>query len=71
MSISYQEHPEERDRLLAANDDLYAQLQTALQRIEQLEREKAPLEVELKQLHRRQFKGNRSKGDGKPKISSL
>lgn len=65
--MSYQEHPEERDRLLAANDDLYAQLQTALQRIEQLEREKAQLEVELKQLHRHPFKGNRSKKDAKRK----
>ena len=65
--MSYQEHPEERDRLLAANDDLHAQLQTALQKIEQVEREKAQLQVELKQLHRKQFKGNRSKGDGKLK----
>lgn len=65
--MCYQEHPAERDRMLAVNDALYAQLQAADARIAQLERDNAQLQAQLHQLHRRQFKANRSKEAPAPK----
>ena len=58
---SYQEHPAERERLMADNDDLYAELKAAQDYIRELERDKAQLQAQLHQLHRQQFKANPTK----------
>ncbi len=56
----YQEHPLERAQLLTDIAGLRAELRAALEFIRDLERDKAQLQAQLHDLHRKQFKPNRA-----------
>ena len=65
----YQRDPRERDAMHREIDQLRAELIEAYQLIGQLQTKKSALEVQLQQLHRKQFKANRPKAAAPPEVA--
>ena len=66
----YQHHPIERSQLHREIDGLRAELEEAYQLIRQLKTENSALQVQLHDLHRKQFKANRPKPASEPDLAS-